>query len=409
MRAARLAAVNVAVALALFFSIDIVLSNTGILYGLIPDSFRIRDRHLHHNLAPGVAGRSTWGSSTVPFFTNALGFRDDRVRGVEKRGDRSRVLFIGDSFTEGVGLPWGETFVGRFAAAFPQVEVLNAGVSSYSMSMYWKKVAAFLEAGYAVDHVVIYIDISDVQDEVIYAFDGAGDIVDSDIQVYRAARVGDRRYEQHRVAVPRGRWQTIGKAVGAFLAPNFLVTRYVAERFKNDRFGLVAHAAVQRPGLTVPDGALPPLVSAYWTVEDLPEGYGPLGVEGALSKGLREMDELAALLRARGIGFSVGVYPWIDTLVYDKIDSRQVTVWRDWCRRNGCERFIDHFPDLFAEKTRPDWQHRLYIDGDVHFNEAGNRLIAARLIEVMRDVVPSHDVVPPSDAVPPHDVVPPRE
>jgi len=46
---------------------------------------------------------------------------------VPLRSDRKRVLFMGDSFTEALGVAYEESFVGRFAAAFPQLDVLNGG------------------------------------------------------------------------------------------------------------------------------------------------------------------------------------------------------------------------------------------------------------------------------------------
>ena len=46
---------------------------------------------------------------------------------VPLRSDRKRVLFMGDSFTEALGVAYEESFVGRFAAAFPLLDVLNGG------------------------------------------------------------------------------------------------------------------------------------------------------------------------------------------------------------------------------------------------------------------------------------------
>src|SRR5690606_2268526 len=73
---------------------------------------------------------------------------------------------------------WEETFVGRFALQSPQLEVLNAGVLSYAPSVYYRKTAWLLEAGYAFDELVVYLDVSDIQDEAIaYREDANGNIV----------------------------------------------------------------------------------------------------------------------------------------------------------------------------------------------------------------------------------------
>ena len=41
------------------------------------------------------------------------------------------------------------------------------------------------------------------------------------------------------------------------------------------------------------------------------------------------------------------VYPWPAQLIYDKVDSRQVQIWRDWCE-GKCKRFVTVFPEFFA-------------------------------------------------------------
>ncbi|HEX3182611.1 MAG TPA: hypothetical protein VHR44_15390 [Beijerinckiaceae bacterium] len=84
---------------------------------------------------------------------------------VPLRSDRKRVLFMGDSFTEALGVAYEESFVGRFAAAFPQLEVLNGGVSGYAPSVYYAKTKYLIEMGLQTDEVIVYIDISDIQEE----------------------------------------------------------------------------------------------------------------------------------------------------------------------------------------------------------------------------------------------------
>jgi hypothetical protein len=48
----------------------------------------------------------------------------------------------GHSFTEALGVAYEESFVGRFAAAFPQLDVLNGGVSGYAPSVYYAKASS---------------------------------------------------------------------------------------------------------------------------------------------------------------------------------------------------------------------------------------------------------------------------
>src|SRR6478672_8071739 len=77
-----------------------------------------------------------------------------------------RVLFLGDSFTEGLGIPYEQTFVGRFAAAFPQLDVLNAVVSSYAPSVYDAKTKYFIGRGLQIDEIVAIFYRFDESDHV---------------------------------------------------------------------------------------------------------------------------------------------------------------------------------------------------------------------------------------------------
>jgi hypothetical protein len=105
-----------------------------------------------------------------------------------------------------------------------------------------------------------------------------------------------------------------------------------------------------------------------------------MGVEGGIAKAIAQMDKLHALLSEKHIGLSVSVYPWPQQLLYDKEESRQVTIWREWCDKR-CKRFLNHFPFLFAYKREhPDFLRRLFFWGDLHYNSLGNEIVARDLI-----------------------------
>ena len=66
----------------------------------------------------------------VAYQINSLGLRDREVS-EEKPAGVKRILLIGDSFTEGTGVPIEATF-GRKLENFLKFEIINAGVSGYS-------------------------------------------------------------------------------------------------------------------------------------------------------------------------------------------------------------------------------------------------------------------------------------
>jgi len=91
------------------------------------------------------------------------------------------------------------------------------------------------------------------------------------------------------------------------------------------------------------------------------------------------MTKLSDLLASRGIPLTVVVYPWAQQIAQNDRDSRQVALWRDFCK-SRCKAFIDLFPAYFAAADRDkDWYEHFYILGDDHFSAAGNRMMFEEL------------------------------
>ena len=258
------------ITIALFAVIDMTISNSSLRFKLIPDSFRIPDRrttsYSRQRTYPPVS--RSGAIATIASILTPWDSKTTVGREIEPVSERPvRVLFIGDSFTEGVGLPWNQTFVGLFAALFPDVEVLNGGVVGYSPSIYLRQVELLLGRGVTLNKVIIFIDISDVQDEALCRFDASGNVVDAGYVVNPLARVGDapdtiQRYS--RIALP-------DKALlHSSLWSEFQLTRYL-----DRQTALLLSASRQASD---PDR----LVKSMWTVAgvDLPYGYGSLGVIG---------------------------------------------------------------------------------------------------------------------------------
>jgi hypothetical protein len=121
-------------------------------HGRLP---RIASPIFHHTFATKFKGYDLWAEHSHMLYTNNLGFKDATVRDVPLVSSNHRVLLIGDSFTEGIGLPFENTFAGMLFAAgqrrSPQIEFLNAGVASYSPSIHYKKVTHYFDQGLRFD------------------------------------------------------------------------------------------------------------------------------------------------------------------------------------------------------------------------------------------------------------------
>jgi hypothetical protein len=135
-------------------------------------AFRTHHDVYHHGLKPNRNTLGKWGRRRYyHMVTNSLGFRDGQVREVELANDRHRILMMGDSFVEGLGVDWRDTFVGMMEKALDpsKTELLNAGVVGYSPALYAKKTAYLIEeVGLDVNEVYVFIDNSDIPNELVY-------------------------------------------------------------------------------------------------------------------------------------------------------------------------------------------------------------------------------------------------
>ena len=313
-------------------------------------------------LQPYCSCTRAWGHERYALSVNSQGFRDKEVRLVPLTDPRPRILMLGDSFTESMG-PWDESFVGRLAARFPQYEILNGGVGGYSPSNYLNTARIALKSGLQFDEAIVFIDISDVQDE-------AGLV--SDIDDSGAVRLARNQYH----------YQTWYSHLRKFVSTYLVLTNYVWELVER-RLVATGYYHLDH-GF---NGNVFDLERSGWTyrkvVEDQPFelGFAPLGVEGGIAKEKLKMDLLYQDLAKRNIPISVVVYPWPAQLIYDRVDSREVQIWREWCQ-GKCKRFVTIFPEFFAErnkcpKAQPGcWYLKNWTFGDIHLNANGNAIVA---------------------------------
>lgn len=123
------------------------------------------DPERHHRLRPGWQGIV----QGFPYRVNALGLRE-RELATPKPAGTTRIVMLGDSFTEGGGLADADTVPRRVEAALSArcagVEVVNAGTASYSPILEY---LVLRDIGPALrpDLVVLNFDMTDVHDDLV--------------------------------------------------------------------------------------------------------------------------------------------------------------------------------------------------------------------------------------------------
>ncbi|MDO8400745.1 MAG: hypothetical protein Q7T45_23300 [Bradyrhizobium sp.] len=322
---------------------------------------RVANPVYDHGLAAGFDGHDIWGETRYRLVTNSLGFKDASTRAVPLKPASHRVLLIGDSFAEGIGMSYEDSFAGLLQRAGQQrnekIEFLNAGVASYSPVIYYKKIKYLLELGLQFDEVVVFSDTSDVTDEANFYF-----CIDEDPK-YRAYCSPAEGSMQPATASPKP---------GNFLIDRFVVFNRLRITIKRAIQSVVGN---RRASLNTDRGRI------GWTVPgaDVTSVYRPLGVDGGIARSLQNMRALSDLLAARNIPLTIVVYPWAQQVAQGDRNSRQVSLWREFCERR-CKAFINLYPVLFAaSEADRKWYERFYIVGDDHFSAEGNQLVFREL------------------------------
>jgi hypothetical protein len=325
---------------------------------------RIRSQDYHHGFAPGRQVTERWGRLVYRFATNSLGFKDRSPRAVKTTPDGKRLLLLGDSFTEGAGYSFAKTFAGHIqrAMARKNVEVLNAGVGSYAPTIYDLKTRYLVEkAGLKFDHVVVFLDVSDIFDEA---------------RNYRVDADG-------RLIVPPERPKKVSHVIGHFLRDNSVIGRTVtlvrdqsASARKAIKLRLNAAKASGGSFFSVSDAelqiyAITEKPASNWTFDDA--AWAAYGAEGRRIAALR-LDRLQEYLGAKGIPMTLAVYPWPDQILFDPEAPRHLGFWRQWAAQRDIQ-FIDLFAP-YTEGASVDTLMRNFIPGDFHWNEKGHALTA---------------------------------
>ena len=375
------------------------------------DHFRISHPIYHHDLKPNSRGIGYWGTWTYPVCTDGSGFKSgcDRIGVKQKSFD---VAFIGDSFTEGIGLPYDKTFVGMVANQLPELTIANLGVVSYSPAIYLSKLTYLFSQGYRFKHIIVFIDIGDAYDEAneydlfenkfvvakgeSYPFTWLKQAKRWAIRHFPLTALGWDKWQQFSVRPPQVRRDVANATLVAEQAAD---TRVVGNR--DISLGTIAPNSGPKQDASQ---ASPPLLSdvkdragrniyegiyeknypkSEWTYNTASVHYGQEGVLNTLEKMKREMNQLVSLVTSHGATVSIGVYPWPGQLKYDTSDSLQVRYWKDFCT-DKCLHFYNIFPAFFQlarEKGTQRIINEYYFAGDVHFNERGNEVIARTILE----------------------------
>jgi hypothetical protein len=293
-----------------------------------------------HDLIADKNTERAWGRIIYPWRTDKYGFRTGECAGTDDDKAKPAIFVIGDSFVEAIGSSYEKSFPGLIAcdAARQTKAAWNLGVASYSPSIYHLKLrAAANKLGLKPQSIYLFLDLSDIDDEAnVY-------------QVPADGRVS--KTPQHYHAPVKG---------SPFHLDKFLLANFTSIRFVHDLYLTSSFRHRESLGRDRARWAFDPALMDKW---------GRRGLEIARAN----LDKAVALCREWECKLTLIVYPWPDNIVAKDENSVQVRYWRDWARHRDV-RFVDGFAPFFREPAETALE-KYYIAGDIHFTNAGNRLV----------------------------------
>jgi hypothetical protein len=363
---------RILVSLLIFAGLDLV---SGIF--LIPDnfnSFRTKHYYYHHGLMPGQATMAAWGALIYPMFTNNLGMVDSTTGRVDKESNNYRILILGDSHSEGVGVPYPKTFAGRLARELqPQgIEILNASAVSYSQKTEYLKARYLIEIkGLQVDEIMVLVDISDIQNELVYEkFEPEEKSAMGDL-LFRAKTLltkkstiyylADAIRTQKQQEVFFKNIESFNKDAGTNMNTNIWE---LYSSFFSDFNDEVLLSNPQFHGM------------GGW-MED--ETFRELALKG-IGMGQSYVLKLKELCDEHGIGLTLSVHPWHHQITRGEVSDEYVQNWESFARDQEIP-FISFYPLFITDEDPDNVIRKYYISNDNHWNEFGHERVAVYLRE----------------------------
>ena len=334
--------------------------------------WRISSNIYHHDLKANIDVMESWGGKfNKRIITNSLGFRDNEKKIIKKKPNKQRILLVGDSFIEGAGYDYEQTLAGLLQNKIGnKFEILNSAVSSYSPSIYYKKIEHFINEGYQFDHALVFLDISDIYDELFIKFNEKGDIVTENKTILNKS-LKQKFYDFGKFL----RENTITFRFLYILSDNTEIYKnYLKDKFASSKFLNKSFFKTNRDDamfyrmLHVDRG--------YWTYND--EKFNQ--VKPGLNQSEKYLKKLFRLFDKHSIKSHLIIYPWPTQIYFG--DTKHEQFWIKFSNDNNIN--LINLYEKFTKNNSRDFIFDNFIYGDIHWNKKGTKLVFNEVIDLFK-------------------------
>lgn len=320
----------------------------------VENIYRISNKHYNHGFKNNYkTNKARWGSILYKFCSDNRGFKYNCI---DKEENTYDYAFMGDSFTEGIGLEFEKTFVGLFKKN-SKLKVVNLGVAAYSPWLYEKKIR-YLLTNNIIDfkRLIVSVDIGDLEDD------------------WSHFKANKTQISTQEINPKYKKYNNISKFIiktKKYLKKNLVLSDYLIQQ--------IWWAGVRN------------LFNNYTTMYiDYDNPTSSWGYKKQFKNKLKidlmieNMQNLSNFLKKRNIPLIIMIFPHPANILYDSPNSNYKLVWENFCKTE-CLYFIDSFSELVKKKDESKFIiEKFYIDGDTHFNYEGNKYIYEKIKEVLK-------------------------
>jgi len=323
-------------------------------------SHKIKSYYYHHDLRPNAYWKEKWGNQTYEIYTNNQGFKDKKIRKV--KFEENNNLFIGDSFTEGVGVNYENTFVGiienKISSKKNDYEVLNAGVISYSPIVILSKLNHIInKRKLPINKVFVVLSNGDLHDDIFRYNSISDDYV-----------VSHNDFYNNKILVNLNNFIKSNTIFYQLFKKIFPISNLITDIKKTNKTEYNKKKILNILN-SKPDHQHVISNEAFL-----------LWGEKALNKSTLYLQEIYNLLNKKNIDLTLILIQEAIFVLNDLDSTFYENHWNDFSKKNNIEFiFVKNYHKNYKDKYNA--YKDMFFLGDNHFNENGNRLIANEILE----------------------------